>query len=313
MKKTLSVIVITLIVIWLVLQVIIRPVAEAVATRVVGARVSIGGFSINIFNQRIGLTDLQIYNEEGFPPGIFFKASQILVHADIPAVLTGKLHFPLIIFHLDKMIIYKNKQGKLNVDELKIVQEKLHDKNKGPAPNFKIDELKLNIAQVVVEDDSQTPPLVQAYDLNLKDKTFHDVNSPAKLVGLLLVETLKPTAIQSAGMYAASALLGVGFLPGLAIGLAVANDEAASKMTHSAGEVYDRALELMQRLGQVKKYEREGGTKRIFAKVSGCDITLTVTSEGWSSSKIVIKARKYFLPKPEVAAGLLYQLKEKLR
>ena len=135
----------------------------------------------------------------------------------------------------------------MNVDELKIVQEKLHEKNKGPLPNFKIDVLKLNIEQVMVEDDGKTPPFIEAYDLNLKDKTIRNIDGVPKLVGLVLLEALKPTALQSAGMYAATTLLGVGFLPGLAIGVAIANDEAVSEMPHSFDQVYRQSLQLVKR------------------------------------------------------------------
>jgi hypothetical protein len=302
---------VTIVVLWFAQQIILKPVIEAVSSKVIGARVTLGSFSLNILTQQVHLTDVKIYNEEGFPPKLFFNASEILVDINIFAAMKGKISCPLVVFRLDKMIVFKNAKGKLNVDELKIVQEKLHEKNKGPMPNFKIDVLKLNIEQVIVEDDSKTPPVIEAYDLNLKDKTILNVNSVPKLVGLVLFEALKPTAIQSAGMYAATTLLGVGFLPGLVIGVAVANDKAVSDMPHSFDQVYQRILQLVQSLGQVKHEDHSAG--KITAKVYGCDITIEVQDQGWEKSKITIKARKYYLPKPEIAAGLLYQLKEELK
>ena len=268
------------------------------------------GALINIFNHQIQLNNLQIYNEEGFPANVFFDAPEILVDIDPVDLIKGKLHFPLIIFHLNKMIIYRNAQGKLNVDQLKIVQEKLHDKTKGPAPNFKIDELQLNIEQVIVEDDSKAPPMIEAYDLNLKDKTFHDINGVPKLVSLILFEALKPTALQSAGLYAATTLLGIGFLPGLALGVAISNDAAIADLAHSKSQVYTEALALVQRLGMVKNTDAQTG--RISAKVNGCDITVEILDQGWGQSKIIIKARKYFIARPEIANGLLYQLKDEI-
>jgi len=148
------------------------------------------------------------------------------------------LHFPLIILRLNKMIAFKNAQGKFNVNEFKIVQQNAHEKTKGPPPNFKIDVLKLNIEQVVVEDDSKTPALIEAYSLNLKDKVFHNIDGVPKLAGLVLFETLKPTAIQGAGIYAATALLGVAFLPSLAIGVAVATDDAVCDLSSFSDRVY---------------------------------------------------------------------------
>lgn len=310
LSRWLGVFFITIVVLWFAQQIILRPIIEAIATNVIGARVGLGSFSLNVFTHQIRLNNFQIYNEKGFPPKVFFNASEILIDADLPEVMKGKLHFPLVIFRLDKMIVFKDAKGKLNVDELKIVQEKLHEKTKGPMPNFKIDVLQLNIEQVVVEDDSKTPPFIEAYDLNLKDKTFHNINNVSKLVGVVMVETLKPTAIQSAGLYAATTLLGVGFLPGLAIGIAIAKDDAVAEMPNSRNQVYQQGLQLVQRLGQVKSADDSAG--KISAKVYDCDISIEVQDQGWNRSKIVIKARKYFLAKPEIAAGLLYQLKEEL-
>ena len=136
--RWLSIGIITIVIVWFAQQVILKPIIEAVSSQVIGARVELGSFSLNIFTHQIRITNFKIYNEQGFSPQVFFNASEILVDIDLPQTLKGKLHCPLVIFRLDKMIIFKNAQGKLNVNELKIVQEKLHDKNKGPAPNFKI-------------------------------------------------------------------------------------------------------------------------------------------------------------------------------
>ena len=312
LSRWLGVGLVTIVVLWIAQQIVLKPVIEAVSTQVIGARVTFGSFSLNILTHKIRITDLQIYNEQGFSPQVFFNAPEILVDVDLVELMQGKLHLPLVIFHLDKMIVYRNQQGKLNVDELKIVQEKLHEKTKGPLPNFKIDELRLNIEQVVVEDDSKTPPLIEAYDLNLKDKTIRNINGVPKLVGLVMFEALKPTALQSAGLYAATTLLGVGFLPGLAIGVAIANDESVSQMPNSFDQIYQQSLQLIKRLGgRIKKTDAAAG--QIFAKVYNCDITIEIQKQGWNRSKIIIKARKYFLARPEIASGLIYQLKESLR
>ena len=232
----------TIVVFWITQQVIFKPVLEAVCTQTIGARVTLGSLSLNILTHQIHITDFRIYNEQGFPSKLFFNASEILVDIAPFEALKGKLHFPLVVFRLDKMIIFKNSQGKLNVSELKIVQEKLHEKNKGPLPNFKIDVLKLNIEQVVVEDDSQTPPLIEVYNVDLKDKTIRNIEGVPKLVGLVVVEALKPTALRSAGMFVATTLLGVGFLPGLAIGVAVANDEDTSLNPASCDSKFTRKV-----------------------------------------------------------------------
>jgi hypothetical protein len=64
-------------------------------------------------------------------------------------------------------------------------------------------------------------------------------------------------------------------------------------------------------LGKVKNADSSAGM--ISAKVYDCDITIEIERMSWNQCRTIIKARKYFLPKPDIAAGLLYQLKEKLK
>ena len=43
---------------------------------------------------------------------------------DLPALLGGRLHFPLVILNLSEMVVVKNQDGVLNVDALKAAGEK---------------------------------------------------------------------------------------------------------------------------------------------------------------------------------------------
>ena len=44
-------------------------------------------------------------------------------------------------------------------------------------------------------------PLVQVFDVNLKDKTYKDIQSAQQLAALIMVEAMKPTAIKGAKIY----------------------------------------------------------------------------------------------------------------
>ena len=78
--------------------------------------------------------------------------------------------------------------------------------------DIQLDVMKLNLGKVVFKDYSKgEPPAVSAYNIHVKDKTFKNINSVQKLVTVVLVEAMGPTAIRSAGIYAAATVLGVGF------------------------------------------------------------------------------------------------------
>ncbi len=293
---------------------VIKLAIEAAAPSVIGSRLQIGSFQLGVFSQKIRIKNLKLYNPPGFPDEAFLVMPEMAVAVNIHELLTGKMHFPEVVFNMDKMIVVKNKDGKLNLDSLKIVQEQMAaaKEKKGQPVAFQIDTLRLNIGRIIVKDFTHAPPeLVQEYDVNIKDKVIRNVDGAPKLIAAVMVEALKPTAIRGAGMMAATTLLGVGFLPAVAFGVIVATDDAKAMMHHSFNRVYDESLKLVTSLGTIKHEDRKTG--QILTKVYGCDITINIHDKGWAQSEIVIKARKYMLAKPEIAAGLLYQLKEKLK
>ncbi len=294
---------------------IIKSAIEITSPQIIGAKVEMGSFSLGLLTHKIHIKNFRLYNPPAFPDQVFLVMPEVKVDVDVGELIKGKMHFPLLIFNVDKMIVFKNKEGQLNVDSLKIVQEQIAA-NKGKPmklPVFKIDNLELNIGKVILEDYSHAPPVrVEAYDVNIKDQKIRNINGLPKLVASVMVEAMKPTAIRSAGLMAAEAFLGIGFLPAVAIGIAVAQDDVKADLNYSFDRVYQETLKLIRgQLGTVIKEDSQKGL--ILAKVYGCSITINVLDTGWNKSHIRIKARQYLLAKLEIANGLLYQLTQKLK
>jgi len=293
---------------------LIKSAVEVASPNLIGAKIEIGDLSLGLMTHKIHIKNFRMYNPPGFPDQVFLAMPEVTLNVDVFQLMKGKMHFPLVVINMDKMIIFKNKEGKLNVDSIKIIQEQAAA-NKGKPmklPVFKIDLLELNVGKVILEDYTHAPPVrVEAYDVNIKDQKIRNINGVPKLMAAVIVEAMKPTAIRSAGIFAAEAVLGVGFLPAVAIGVAIAQDDVNADLNYSRGRVYQESLKLVQDLGVVKKTDPAKGL--IFAKVYGADITITVEDNGWYKSWIRIKARQFFLAKLEIANGLLYQLTERLK
>lgn len=293
---------------------LIKSIIEMTAPEIIGSKIQMGSFSLGIFSQQIHIKNLKLYNPPNFPDEAFLNMPEIRVNVNVQELITGKMHFPLVVFNMEEMIVIKNKEGKLNVDSLKIVQEQMvASKGKSTQlPVFKIDILKLSIGKIIVKDFTHaSPEVVEVYNVAIKDKTIRNIDGAPKLIASVMVEALKPTAVRSAGLMAATTLLGVGFLPAVAFGAIVAIDDAKGQVHQSFNRVYQESLKLVQALGSVKHEDLKQG--QILAKVYGCDITINIQDKGWGQAGIMIKARKYMLAKPEIAAGLLYQLTEKLK
>ena len=201
MKKLITII--GVIIIFLIAAVIfkdqlIKTAITTGATNVVGAPVKIKKFSLGIFNQTIRIKDFKIFNPEGFPEGALVDMPEISVDYDLSALLKKNLHFKKLVIDLKEVGIYKNKDGELNVDSLKIVEQgqkstkgaEEKEEPSEPMP-MQIDVLTLKMGKVVYKDLSAgEKPSVEVFDIGIS-KTYENITSAQQLVALILAEPMK--------------------------------------------------------------------------------------------------------------------------
>ncbi len=184
----------------------------------VGAPVHIDGMSVGIFRQSVRIRGFKMYNPSGFPRGLMVDIPVISVEYDLGAILKGDLHLPLLVLDLKEMTVVKNREGKLNVDALKVAQTKGAKPSKTMA--LRVDTATLDLGRVMVKDyTGGGRPGVQTYNIGVHHKTYRNIKSVEQLTVLVMVEAMKPTALKSAGIYGAAGVLGVAFLPAAAAGV----------------------------------------------------------------------------------------------
>ena len=285
---------------------IIKSTVEVVASQVLGASVHIKGMSVGIFKQSVRIKGLRVDNPAGFPEGVLLDISEVGVDYDLPAILKGTLHLPLVILKLNEMVVVKNKDGKLNVDALKVVQAKGEKKEMAMV----IDTAILDLGKVVVKDYTKNPPTVEAHDIAVHNKTFKNIKSAQQFAALVLVQAMSGTTLRSAAIYGAATVLGVAFLPAGVAGVLLANDSGTKEYKAGMDQVYDALVVILNKSGQVESSNKERG--QIKAKVEGAGVSIQLTRQG-SVTSVRISARKMLLPKPEISDGILYQLSEKIK
>ena len=74
--------------------------------------------------------------------------------------------------------------------------------------------------------------------------------------------------------------------------------------------VYEISLEVVDRMGKVTKQDASNGV--IKARINGARISLHLRKKADNTTEITISARKYLLPKLDIAGGVLYQILDKL-
>lgn len=313
MKKTLLtvlIVVIALLGLGIVRDQIIKSAITVVASKITGAPVHIDGFSLGIFNQRVRISGFKMYNPKGFAEGILVSIDKIDVTYDLGALLKRKIHLVNAEIELNEMGLQKNKEGKLNVDSLKVVKE-----NQGAKPQEQmplgIDILKLGIGKVVLKDYSVAKePSVSVYDVNIH-KTYKNISSAQQLAALIMSEPMKAAGIQGAKIYGVAMLGGVAILPVAVAATFIGRDSVEKEFNSGADIVYQVSLEILGKMGKVTKENKAGSA--INADVNGAQVSLKIDKKSGNKSKMTISARKYFLPKPEIAAGILYEISEKIK
>jgi len=169
---------------------------------ITGLQLRMAGLNIGILKTLVNIDGLVLYNPKGFEDRVMVDMPNIYVDYDLPAILKGKVHLYNMKINLREFIVVKNKDGKLNIDSLKVVQaqkegKKPQEKDKGKAPQMQIDNLELKIGKVIYKDYSAGgKPSVREFNVNINEK-YTNIKDPYSLVSIIVVRALMNTAIAS--------------------------------------------------------------------------------------------------------------------
>jgi len=302
----------------------IKSVVAAGASQVTGAPVHIDSLVIGILKPAVRIKGFTLYNPPGFPEGPMVSINELSVDYDLPAILKGNLHLPLLIVHLNEAVIIKNKDGKLNVDALKFAQKQVEQptkeqpaKKEAPKGESKplvmqIDLMKLDLGKVVFKDYTKgEQPVVTAFDAGVHGKTYKNIKSAQQFATIIMMESLGPTAIKSAALYGAATVLGVAFLPAGIAGVMIGKDSGNQVFNADLTKVYQAALTAVQKRGKVEKEAQDKGL--IKAAIDGASVVVEMKDLGQGKVSVTVSARKMMIPKPEIAEGILYGIAEVLK
>jgi uncharacterized protein involved in outer membrane biogenesis len=281
----------------------IKSVVTAMASRVTGAPVHMDGFALNILNSTAHISGLKIYNPQGFPEGILVSCPRIDVIYDRATMFKEKKHFFVVNIELAEMGLTRNKEGKLNVDSLNVVES-----HSASVP-IQIDLLTLAIGKIVSKDyRNGTEPDVRVYNVN-RHKSYKSIPTAQQLVALVMAEPMKAAGIKSAEIYGAVMLAGVAVLPVAIAATFIGKTSVQQNMDVPFERVYEVSLDVLKRMGKVTQQDAAKGT--IQTDINGAKVALQLQRAD-TRTELTISARKYLFPKLDIAGGVLYEISEKL-
>ena len=316
MKKiivTLVIVIICILAAGIIKDQVIKTAVTVVATQITGAPVHIDRFALGIFRQSVRISGFKIYNPNGFSRSLLVDLPRINVSYDLGALLFRKqLHLINTEIALREMGLEKNRKGELNVDALALVKQGKKQSAKPAAQMpMQLDMLQLGIGRIVSRDYSSGKiPVVKVYDINIH-KNYRNITSAQQLAGLILAEPMKEAGIRGVKIYGVAMLAGVAVLPVAVAATFAGKDNVEQEFLTNFDNLFETSLTVLKGMGKISREDKSIGI--IDAEVNSAQIAVKITKQEENKTKIVISARKYLLPKPEIAGGILYEVSERLK
>ena len=88
-----------------------------------GLDVQIRGMQVGLLKRAVGIQSLVLNNPAGFPDPIMMDLPEMYVAYDLGAFLAHKVHLQEVRLHVKEFHVIKDRQGRLNLDALNVVQE----------------------------------------------------------------------------------------------------------------------------------------------------------------------------------------------
>ncbi len=155
-----------------------------------GLPLTLGRVNLKLFPIELGLYHIKVKSLKGFKSPHIANIPEIFVSIEPWDLLKGKLHVREVRINIDEIIVERNTQGKVNLNEL---QKKMAEKqpNPAPLPHLQIDKATLTMTRALYIDYNFTPPVNQVIFLNIYNATLEDVTNPMRVTEQILTITLK--------------------------------------------------------------------------------------------------------------------------
>ena len=177
---------------------VIKASAENIVKLATGLGLEMRSLKTSLTGSFVDIQGLRVLNPKQFEDRSMLTMPEIYVRYDLPAILGGKAHLNEVRIDLEEFQVVKGKDGSLNLDSLKAIQNQKKEAQTGekskPAP-IQIDVLQLKIGKVVYKDYSRGgSPSVDEFNIDLNER-FTNVTDLNSLTSIIVVKALMHTTL----------------------------------------------------------------------------------------------------------------------
>jgi len=311
-RKILLIIIISVFAVTVVKDQILKEALTVAVTRVAGAPVHIDGFSLGVSNPPVRICGFKIYNPKGFPRGILVDLPKINLAFDLGALFKGQIHLANAQIELKEIGLAKNSEGKFNLEALAVNQARDRQVKLSQQIPIQFDAITLGIGKIVLKECSgQKDAAVRVFDIDLR-KSYKNVTSLQQLAALVLAEPqMKGSGIEGLKIHGAAMLAGIAVLPVTVAVTFIGKDSVQQDFADSSDDVFEASSAILKKMGRLTREDRPGGI--LGARINSTQVALRIRQKPDNRTELIVSARKYFFPEPEIAGGVLYEILEELK
>lgn len=183
-------IVVAVIILAFVKDAIIKFSVEKAVKLTTGLEVRIDSLRVGFLTKQVvDIKGLKVFNPGGYTDRIMVEIPRVYVDYNLKTALGKKIQIYDMELNLKEFVVVKNKDGKSNLEEIKL------PKSESPK-DLSVDNFHLKIAKVLFKDYSRSPATTQEFTLNIDEK-FHNVDNLNALVRVVLTRSIADTAIKN--------------------------------------------------------------------------------------------------------------------
>lgn len=169
---------------------------------ITGLQLSVEEIDVNLFKTYVQIEELRLLNPPGYDDKVMVNIPEILFDYELGSFFRGKAHIEQIRIDLKELTVIRNKDGSMNIDQLKSIKEQ-QEKKAGQTPSgtpaqtipLQIDVLSLRVGRVIFKDYTKgEEPYIKGFDINI-DETYYNITDPNYLVSLIMFKALQKTTI----------------------------------------------------------------------------------------------------------------------
>ncbi|MDD5070737.1 MAG: AsmA family protein, partial [Candidatus Omnitrophica bacterium] len=142
-RKSLLIILVVLFLLFLGKNVIIKAVVSQGVKAATGLKLNIEKMRVGVFNSRIDIKALTLFNPQQFEDKVMVKIPEIYVDYKLLPFFKQKIYLEEVRLNLNEFIVIKDKDGNVNLDSLKVIKEQKSPQKKAKdkkTMDFQIDK-----------------------------------------------------------------------------------------------------------------------------------------------------------------------------